>query len=353
MKKNYIGISRDHSGSMAYLARAAAKDYNENIAVIKDRALAEKQDTIVSVVKCGGNRAGEVVRDVVNSNVQMLQEVKNYDTPGNSTPLWDSVGELIEMFEKVPDANDPDVSFLIMIITDGQENSSKRWTGQRLAAKIKELQGSDRWTFVFRVPLGHSSFITEIGIPRGNVLEWETSERGMETASVMTRSAMSNYYSMRSSGAKSTNTFFTDLSAVKSQTVKSKLIDITNDVKLWNSDKDGELIREFCERKSKKPFLKGAAFYQLTKTEKKVQDYKQIVIKDKTTGSFYSGQEARNLLGLPHHGEVKIVPGNHGKYDIFIQSTSVNRKLASGAQVLYWEKVGQPYTEGVSAPWGR
>jgi hypothetical protein len=80
-----------------------------------------------------------------------------------------------------------------------------------------------------------------------------------------------------------------------------------------------------------------------------VHDYKQIIIRDKKTGAVYSGAEARNLLGLPHNGNVKIIPGNHGAYDVFVQSTSVNRKLPVGTQVIYWSKVGQAFTEGPSA----
>jgi hypothetical protein len=89
---------------------------------------------------------------------------------------------------------------------------------------------------------------------------------------------------------------------------------------------------------------RGAAFYQLMKKEDEVQDYKQIVIRDKKSKVVYSGANARQMLGLPYNGTVKVVPGNHGTYDIFIQSTSVNRKLVKGTQVLYWDKVGQDYS---------
>jgi len=80
------------------------------------------------------------------------------------------------------------------------------------------------------------------------------------------------------------------------------------------------------------------------KPENEVQDHKQIAIRDKKTGVIYSGVNARQMLGLPYHGTVKVVPGNHGAYDIFIQSTSVNRKLVKGTQVLYWDNVGQQYS---------
>ena len=63
---------------------------------------------------------------------------------------------------------------------------------------------------------------------------------------------------------------------------------------------------------------------------------KSILIHNKNTGAVYFGNEARNVLGLPHDREIRIVPGNHGDYEIFIQSTSVNRKLLAGTKVVYF-----------------
>src|ERR1700722_3418712 len=126
--KQYIGISRDHSISMSGLRTAAMKDYNETIVGIKDAANQFGTETVVSVVECGrpataSNRNGYnpwssstpaiVLRDVVNQNVKYLNPLTNYVADGRSTPLLDSVGELIEIMENVPwsDRNDPTVSF--------------------------------------------------------------------------------------------------------------------------------------------------------------------------------------------------------------------------------------------------
>jgi hypothetical protein len=129
---------------------------------------------------------------------------------------------------------------------------------------------------------------------------------------------------------------------VSARTLQAKLTDISKEVQFWNVNSDAQ-IRPFIEGKIGKQMVKGGAFYQLMKKEDEVQDYKMICIRDKKTGSVYTGVEARNLLGLPHTGTVKVAPGVHGAYDIFIQSTSVNRRLVAGTQVMYWERVGQPY----------
>lgn len=353
-KKNYVAIVRDHSGSMQSLKRKAAQDYNANVRALQEAARAEKQDTIVSTVKCGIGSAGSVVRDVVNSNVRVLKEIAgaDYETSGASTPLFDSVAEAIDILQRVPDADDPDVSFLVMVITDGQENSS-RMSGVQLGRKIRDLQSTDRWTFAFRVPHGEARHLVSLGIPDGNILEWEQSERGFEVATRSTVSAISSYYQARTSGQKSVRTFYTDLKGVDSRDLKVACEDISKKVDVWKTGKDTELVREFCERRSKRSFLKGAAFYELVKTEPKVQDYKMIAIRDRQTGAIYAGAAARQMLGLPPRGTARVVPGDHSKYDVFIQSTSVNRKLTPFTSVLYYPDVGEPYIEGVSAPYAK
>lgn len=346
-KKNYFGISRDHSASMTSLARSAARDYNSNILSIQTESEAEKQDTIVSVVKCGSysggyNNGNGVIREIVNSAVSKLQPLNesNYDTNYGSTPLFDSVGDLIQQFEAVPDANDPNVSFVVMAITDGGENSSVRWNARSIAAKIQQLQATDRWTFVFRVPHGYKRQLTSLGIPDGNILEWEQTTRGVEVATAATNVAIRSFMQSRSAGATSSTGFYqTDLSNVSKQTIKAKLIDISNEVKFFDVSQT-DAIKPFVEKKTGQTYVAGTAFYQLMKKEDEVQDYKQIALRDKKAGKVYSGVEARNILGLPHNGTVKIAPGNHAGYDIFIESTSVNRKLIPGTQVLYWRGAG-------------
>lgn len=49
----------------------------------------------------------------------------------------------------------------------------------------------------------------------------------------------------------------------------------------------------------------------------------------------YSGEWVRETLGLPKFGEVKVEPGNHGNWDIYVQSASTNRKLVRGTKLVY------------------
>lgn len=337
-KKNYIGISRDHSGSMSSIARPAARDYNSTITAIQAASVAEKQDTIVSVVKHSGYG---VERETVNSTVAKLVPLNegSYNTYGG-TPLFSSVLDLIDQFEAAPDAKDPNVSFLIMAVTDGGDNASGHDAARRLNERMRKLTATDRWSFTFRVPRGYASELTRFGIPAGNILEWDQTEQGVEVATKATTDAFRSFYTARSAGQTMTKSFYqTDMTNVSKATIKAKLVDISGNVQFFDVKKE-EQIRTFIEAKTNKTLVKGQAFYQLTKKEDEVQDYKQIAIRDKKTTKVYSGVQARNILGLPHNGTVKVAPGNHGGYDIFIQSTSVNRKLIPGTAVLYWETAG-------------
>ena len=342
MKKVYQGFARDHSGSMSHIARHAARDYNENITSIKEEAGKFGIDTIVSVVELGYGDTDRVRTVVKNSSVSALQVINEsgYSARGRGTPLFDAVGELVEQLQAVPDAEDPDVSFVVFTTTDGGENASRNYDGPKIAKLIKKLQMTDRWTFVFRVPQGYKEQLTRYGIPEGNIQEWEQSERGMLQSTESTKSAFRGFYAAKAAGVNATDKFYTDLSNVTLKEVKQNLVDISGqvDVYIVDAKNDGVQIRDFVEAQGF-TYVKGCAFYELSKTET-VQDYKQIAIRDKKSGAVYSGYSARDLLGLPHTGEAKVAPGMHGQYEIFVQSTSFNRKLVKGTNLMIW--VGVP-----------
>ncbi len=81
-------------------------------------------------------------------------------------------------------------------------------------------------------------------------------------------------------------------------------------------------------------YTPGSTFYQLTKPEE-VQDYKAFILRD-NSGRLYAGNEdARKLMGLPSGGTFKLNPGHDPRYTFFVQSTSFNRKLMPGTDVLH------------------
>jgi hypothetical protein len=328
--KQYVGLVRDHSGSMSGLQHAALKDYNANLETIKTASVKEDIDTILNVV------AFEHTIDLVNSNssVTGVRPLQRYPTGGGSTPLIQAVMKLIEHMEKVPDARDKNVSFLVMATTDGQENVADESQKAEFARKVKQLQATDRWTFTFRTPHGGRGAMERLGIPGHNVQEWEQTERGMQDSTSQNVVAVANFYSGRNRGLTGSSNFYANAAAITPTVAKQTLTDISGSVRIFPVDKREE-IQPFFMRKLKF-YVPGTGFYQLTKPEKAVQSYKGIIIRNKKTGSVYAGQSARDLLGIPTGGTIKLVPGDHGQWDIFVQSISNNRILYPGTSVVHW-----------------
>lgn len=344
--KNYITFVNDNSGSMDSLRNAAIKDYNANITAVKEAATREMLDTVVSVVNVGYPSGSQVTRTVQISNPHVLKPLTHWSVQGG-TPLYDGVGNAIELMKSLPDYKNPEVSFLLMITTDGEESHSIRYSESSLAALIAEVQSTGRWTITFRVPENaRLDKITHLGVPMDNIQKWSTTSEGMAASTVQTTQAVNTYFTARSAGQTSSSSFYANASAVNTSALK----EVTKEVSLYVvPDRDtGIEIKDFILQR-RMQYLKGAAFYQLTKTEARVGHKKQFAVRDRTTGKIYAGHEVRKMLGLPSDRNARLHPGDHKNYDIFIQSESTNRKLVGGTGVVYWEAIGVPFTEADEA----
>lgn len=73
-------------------------------------------------------------------------------TPRGGTPLWDAVGRGVtqggERLAKMAEADRPG-HVVCIIITDGEENSSREWTATKVRALVKEQQEKWKWQFQF------------------------------------------------------------------------------------------------------------------------------------------------------------------------------------------------------------
>ena len=86
-------------------------------------------------------------------------------------------------------------------------------------------------------------------------------------------------------------------------------------------------------------FEKGRGFYELSKAET-VQQYKEVIMMDRETGEMFNGSQVREELGLQPQSEKggvkeRLHKDATKKFRVFVQSTSVNRKLIAGTTFLY------------------
>jgi hypothetical protein len=254
----------------------------------------------------------------------------NYNANGHSTRLFDTVAEGIKDARENIDFSDKNTSYLMIVLTDGHDNAS--WIkGSQLSQQIKSVQDTDHWTLTFQVPFGEKRALEAMGIPAGNITEWETTEQGLEQTTQDTTKAISSYYNTRSAGGTMSANFYVqpDLSN-KTNEIK-KLNNLSNNFKVLTVPKECD-IKEFVS-KEVGAYQLGKAYYSLSKPEV-VQPQKKVVLMDRFSKKIYGGDEARILIGLPKNIKAKVEPGNHASYDIFIQSTSVNRKLVRGSKLL-------------------
>jgi len=316
----------DGSGSMSGLRNAALKALNTTIYSIKENAKKTKQKTTISLLWFGVG-AGGIRPEFFRVPSDEVGVVLYYPTEG-MTPLYDGIGEAITQLKTIGDS--PNVSYLVITITDGHENNSYRYV-RSIHEMMHNCQVTDRWTFAFQVPVGQKEAVArELKIPSGNITEWEQTTEGVANVTVQTVVGVSSYFKGRSAGESSTKKFFVEAGDLSKTEVKQALTDIRSKVKVLQVKREVE-IRSFVEH-CLGNYEKGSAYYQLTKPEK-VQSYKNILLMRKRDKAIYGGVQAKSLLNFPP-GDVKVVPGNHGDWDIFVQSTSVNRKLVRGTQLL-------------------
>ncbi|MFW9871484.1 MAG: hypothetical protein ACFFG0_00070 [Candidatus Thorarchaeota archaeon] len=340
MLKTHVAFCLDESGSIRArgLTKPLVDSYNKNVKSIRESVLDQGQEASMTALAFGHRTLKHRIL-YVGQQVQTVVPLNESDlSPTGMTPLFDSLYRAIQKLSELDDG-DENTTFLINVITDGEENQSHN---PGVAATIKlmdEKMATDRWTFTFLIPQQYiKTFLRDFKVSEGNVQEWETTVEGMETATVTNVAAFNNYFANRSRGVRSTKSFYSDLSNVTVRSARSDLSEITKQVTIIQPKKECR-IKE-CIEEAGHQYIKGAAFYQLVKTEKKVQPYKMVAIRVKRSGKIYCGQDAREMLGLSTDKTVRLVPGDHGKFDVFIQSTSYTRKIPANTMVLYWPKVG-------------
>lgn len=323
----------DRSGSMGHLMDRARENLQSQVETLKLSADANNE-YYITILNFDDNfdvtMEGQDVRYAGNVRSKYLGA-------SGWTKLNDAIARAISIANNRDDGKR---SFLISIVTDGGENRSSTYYAT-LKGLVESSYRTDRFTFAYAGPAGCEGHASSIGIPLGSVTTWEQSYLGAVTLNTVTNNSLGQYTRSRSVGVTNTTSFYAqpvDANASGFANKLEKKLDALapHQYKVERVDsKDPIVIKNFCEKKLG-GFAKGKVYYQLTESEK-VQDYKNLVVQDTATGKFYAGQKsALGLLGIPNFtGTVRIKPGNLGEFKVFVQSTSVNRKLQPGTAVVY------------------
>ncbi len=198
----------DESGSMYPFKDDTIGGINT---LIKDQAK-DKDKTNLSIVKFEGTN---IVTPINNIDVKELKEFTNYK-PGGGTNLYDAIGEtIIKINEKISKINKKErPNVFVQIITDGQENSSKKYNKEKVKSMIDKCQKKD-WLFTFvGANIDSMSEGGGLGVHTSGIVQYSTSNTtGLYEATSATISRIKTARGMGMNNTEiynSTDVMFTD-----------------------------------------------------------------------------------------------------------------------------------------------
>ncbi|MBB3752686.1 hypothetical protein FHT44_005198 [Mycolicibacterium sp. BK634] len=328
---NHVAFVLDASLSMNGVAGQLIKVVDSQIEHLARRSKELDQETRITVytfnTPANGDRTPVIQCLIYDKDVLRVPSIAGLYRTGGMTPLVDASLLALNDLALTPEKYG-EHSFLIYVLTDGEENSSR----DQPEVLLRKIQGlPDHWTVATFVPnplAVHEA--KRFGFPAQNIAVWDaTTAAGVAEAGEKIRQTTENFMVSRSQGIRgSRNLFAMDTPSL--DTVSRNLDALHfGQFRLLDITTEGR-IDEFVERKTGRAYRRGEAYYQLSKPEK-VQPQKDIAILGKK--GVYVGRDARRLLNLPDH-EVRVSPDHNADYDIFVQSTSNNRKLVPNTKLL-------------------
>lgn len=234
LKTNVIFIL-DKSGSMSNVARSTVVNFNEQVQQMKENS--KEQDITCSLITFNG----DVFEHLWNVNASDIEEVdeNGYETIGG-TALYDAIGYAINKTKQTFEGT-KDIAHLVYILSDGEENSSKKYSQQILSNLIKECDAEGNWTFSYMGCTKEQveSIVKAIDIPITNCAVWSNQNEYSARRS-MTKSAnsMDGFYKSRASGQCVTRSLYSTSGMQDFSESSSNSADLDNTVQSFGFTPD-------------------------------------------------------------------------------------------------------------------
>jgi len=199
----HMVVVLDRSGSMMGLTKSTIAGFNGFMKEQKN--VADK--ATVSLVKfaSGQDWAYDMlpVKEVADLNTD------TYSASGSSTALCDSIAKSVHRAEnQIKEMTDKPDNVVVVIITDGQENSSTEFNKGHIT-KLISAHEAEGWDFVF---LGaNQDAIAEggsMGVRASNSMTYGASDKGVTDMYCNVSKSLTNYRTMRSKGVEGQIGFF-------------------------------------------------------------------------------------------------------------------------------------------------
>ncbi len=188
-------IILDKSGSMAPIRDATIAGINEYIVARKSDST--KLTPHFLSLTLWDTDSIDNIRTMVPVENMVPLESKDY-RPSGGTNLYDAVFEAITSTRERVEKMDERPAILVLICTDGEENSSRRKTEQDVRELIGELTRQGNWTFTY---LGANQdawkAAQRMGVAAGSTQTWDSSNAPAAAAAWDMMNSLTSQYSAR------------------------------------------------------------------------------------------------------------------------------------------------------------
>ena len=183
-----IAVIMDESGSMASCRDATIAGFNEFVQAQQHATGAG--EAYLTLVKFD---APQIKRVYENMHVREVAPLSHATySPNGGTNLMDAIGQTLNSINNTLGSHKPEdrPGVLVVIITDGAENSSREFHGEQIKNMVKAAEGAD-WTFTF---LGANvdafSMGSTFGMNASNSINYNTTSMGA-TMDVLSKTTVS------------------------------------------------------------------------------------------------------------------------------------------------------------------
>jgi hypothetical protein len=173
MKKIQVSFILDETGSMSAVKQQTIDGFNEYIGALKSE---EGTGRIrFTLTKFNSSKIELIHKRVKLDKVDKLTD-ETY-LPNHTTPLYDAIGQTIKSLEEQLTGKKKQRA-LVVVQTDGYENSSREFSQRDIFDLIEEKKGAG-WTFVF-LGADQDAFAagSQLGIDVGNIASYRSTDSG-------------------------------------------------------------------------------------------------------------------------------------------------------------------------------
>lgn len=199
-------IILDESGSMMSIKDQIISGFNETTQSIRNaqKNFPEQEHTI-SVITFNG--AAIKTLHLCDSVDQLKEIDANLYQPDDMTPLFDAIGKAVAQLNSKIDTQ-VEHHVLVTILTDGEENDSREFTGEDIKKIIENLKEKN-WTFTY-IGTDHDVDAIALKLSITNTLIFEKNEEGIDEMFAKEQSARNKYYSKINRKEDTKGDFFDD-----------------------------------------------------------------------------------------------------------------------------------------------